>query len=303
MRPDPADRQLGAARSVPAGPGVASMPGLSCGDHRRQRLGDASSATRTFSKACSRSSTRPAWIRPCSKLELTESVLMKHAEVAGSRSSGAARERGAARGRRLRHRLFQPELPAKVSDRHPQDRPVVRPPDHRRAEETTIVTAVISMARSLKLRVVAEGVETRRSWHSCGPTTATRRRATISAGRFPPKRSRPCLKAACRRRSPGISSASSRTKASRPRKTGDQGEGKEAGPECLVPARRSTACPQNITMIVFLPPPILWSSVDRRRCVCGEAGACVLIYTFFGNTSREVQPSLQVVVVSPAAKQ
>ena len=48
----------------------------------------------------------------------------------------------------------------KVSDRCPQDRPVVRPPDQQPRDDTTIVTAVIGMARSLKLRVIAEGVET-----------------------------------------------------------------------------------------------------------------------------------------------
>ena len=57
-------------------------------------------------------------------------------------------------------------------------------------DETTIVTAVISMGRSLNLRVVAEGVETQKSWHFFRPTIATRHRATISAGPYLPSSSR-----------------------------------------------------------------------------------------------------------------
>jgi EAL domain-containing protein (putative c-di-GMP-specific phosphodiesterase class I) len=50
-------------------------------------------------------------------------------------------------------------------------------------DDTTIVTAVISMARSLKLRVVAEGVETLEELTFLRLTNATRRKGTISAGR------------------------------------------------------------------------------------------------------------------------
>ena len=65
------------------------------------------------------------------ELELTESVLMKHAESGGSHPPGAARARRAGRGRRLRHRLFEPELSPEIPDRYAQDRPVLHPPDHR----------------------------------------------------------------------------------------------------------------------------------------------------------------------------
>jgi EAL domain-containing protein (putative c-di-GMP-specific phosphodiesterase class I) len=63
--------------------------------------------------------------------------------------------------------------------------------------ETTIVTAVISMARSLKLRVVAEGVETLKELeflqaHQCDEA----RRGTISVARYHPSSSPSCWKPA-----------------------------------------------------------------------------------------------------------
>ena len=94
------------------------------------------------------------------ELELTESVLMKHAESTEVDPEDAAGARRAAGDRRLRHGLLQPELPEKVSiDALKIDQSFVRQITTA-PSETTIVTAVISMGRSLNLRVVAEGVET-----------------------------------------------------------------------------------------------------------------------------------------------
>jgi EAL domain-containing protein (putative c-di-GMP-specific phosphodiesterase class I) len=94
------------------------------------------------------------------ELELTESVLMKHAESTQSilkilRASGiqlAVDDLGTGYSSLSYLRKF-PIDALKIDQSF--IRQITTAPD-----ETTIVTAVISMGRSLKLRVVAEGVET-----------------------------------------------------------------------------------------------------------------------------------------------
>ena len=61
---------------------------------------------------------------------------------------------------RLRHRLFIAELPEEVSDRHHQDRPQLHQRDPRQPDDMEITSAVVAMAHNLKLKVVAEGIET-----------------------------------------------------------------------------------------------------------------------------------------------
>jgi EAL domain-containing protein (putative c-di-GMP-specific phosphodiesterase class I) len=95
------------------------------------------------------------------ELELTESVLMKRAESAASvlkalRASGvkiAVDDFGTGYSSLSYLRKF-PIDALKIDQSFV--RQITSAPD-----DTTIVTAVISMGRSLKLRVVAEGVETR----------------------------------------------------------------------------------------------------------------------------------------------
>ena len=159
LRPDSADRQVGPSRSVQAGPGLGGRrPAV--GNDGREHLRDGVSGREFSGRAVRDPRAKRAWIRESLELELTESVLMKHAESTASILKTLRARGRAGGGRRLRHGLFQLELSAEVSDRCPQDRSVVRPPDqHCSADETTIVTAVIGMGRSLKLRVIAEGVE------------------------------------------------------------------------------------------------------------------------------------------------
>ena len=96
----------------------------------------------------------------CLELELTESVLMKHAESAASILQ-TLRERGIKVavddfGTGYSSLSYLRKFPI---DALKIDQSFVRQIAHA-GDDATIVTAVISMARSLKLRVVAEGVET-----------------------------------------------------------------------------------------------------------------------------------------------
>ena len=117
------------------------------------------------------------------QLELTESVLMKRAEFTAS-ALQAVRERGVQVAvddfgtgySSLSYLLKFPVDALKI------DQLFVRQISS--GDDTTIVTAVIGMARSLKLRVVAEGVETlEEAGIFFALTNATRRKGTISASR------------------------------------------------------------------------------------------------------------------------
>ena len=121
-----------------------------------------SSATRTSSTASSPILDETGLDPRSLELELTESVLMKHAESTGLDPPGAAGRRACRLavddfGTGYSSLSYLRQFP----DRRPQDRPVVRPPDQRpRPTDTASSPPSSSMARSLKLRVVAEGVET-----------------------------------------------------------------------------------------------------------------------------------------------
>jgi EAL domain-containing protein (putative c-di-GMP-specific phosphodiesterase class I) len=56
-------------------------------------------------------------------------------------------------------------------------------------EDRAIADAIVRMGQSLKLRVIAEGVETRPSWTTSRASAATKPRASCSAG---PSRRKPC---------------------------------------------------------------------------------------------------------------
>ena len=94
------------------------------------------------------------------ELELTEGALMKQADRRRLDPPRARCRRYSSVARRFRDGLLEPRPSAQVPDPHPQDRPVLRARDHRRRRDASVVTMVLSMARSLNLRVAAEGVET-----------------------------------------------------------------------------------------------------------------------------------------------
>ena len=108
----------------------------------------------------SQSSAKPASIRDSLELELTESVLMKHAESTATilqtlRENGiqvAVDDFGTGFSSLSYLRKF-PVDAVKI------DQSFVRQISTA-GDDTTIVKAVIGMARGLKLRVIAEGVET-----------------------------------------------------------------------------------------------------------------------------------------------
>jgi len=126
------------------------------------------------------------------ELELAERVLIKHAESAVS-TLQTLRERGVKVAvdnlctgySRLSYLRKFPVGALKI------DQSIVHQisnPD----EDPAIVTAVIDMARSLKLRVVAEGVESWQSWNFFKRTNVMRRKGAISPGRCHPSSSRGC---------------------------------------------------------------------------------------------------------------
>ena len=94
-------------------------------------------------------------------LEITESAMMHDTEATIAAARRAQGARRAARRRRLRHRLLVAQLPAALPDRHPQDRPLLRGSHRLRAGRVSLARAIVSLARSLHLHAVAEGVETR----------------------------------------------------------------------------------------------------------------------------------------------
>ena len=122
------------------------------------------------------------------ELELTESTLIQDSEkfIVSLQKLKAMGLRIA--HRRLRHRLFQPVLPAAVRDRQAQDRPVLRAPAHGGPQEQAIVSAIIQIARSLQLTTTAEGIEdeaTRQRLAELG--CLTRVRATCLPGPCRPR--------------------------------------------------------------------------------------------------------------------
>ena len=133
------------------------------------------------------------------QLELTESVLMKRAEFTAF-ALQAVRERGVQVavddfGTGYSSLSYLLKFPV---DAFKIDQLFVRQIGS--GDDTTIVTAVIGMARSLKLRAVAEGVETLEEVDFLRAHDATKRKGTISASRCLHSGSPDCSKPESRNR-------------------------------------------------------------------------------------------------------
>ena len=151
--------RVGAAGGLPAARATGTRRPDRCAWRSTSRR--ASSAARASSTsspgACASNGIDAARL----ELELTEGVLIEDREQAVAILERLKAHGRADRGRRLRHRLLEPELPVGPAGRLPEDRPLVR---HRRrtkgGRDAAIAQAIISLAHALGLRVLAEGVET-----------------------------------------------------------------------------------------------------------------------------------------------
>ena len=94
------------------------------------------------------------------ELEITESMAMQNIDAHERHAAPSARARRQYRDRRFRHRLFVAQLPERFPiDTVKIDQEFVQG-IAASADERAIVPAVIAMAHGLRLRVIAEGVET-----------------------------------------------------------------------------------------------------------------------------------------------
>ena len=154
-----ADRRVGAARSLPAVQGLAARRSAAHA-RRRERLGDPNSGRATCSTSSARRSATPGLDPRCLELELTESAVMTNPE-----ESARILEKLSAMGVLVSVDDFgtgyssMSYLRRFPIDKLKIDRGFVKDL-MTRADDASIVQAIISLAHSLRLKVVAEGVET-----------------------------------------------------------------------------------------------------------------------------------------------
>ena len=120
-------------------------------------------------------------------LEITESLVLDPRDQAGR--GGSAGARGAARARRLRHRLLvarqPPALPARCRQARPRAGLVAR-----QDSGVAVVRAAVELGHALGVAVIAEGIETECSWRRCASWDAGWARDSCSpshSARRPPR--------------------------------------------------------------------------------------------------------------------
>ena len=94
------------------------------------------------------------------ELEVTESVFMGDSRQCARRAEAPARARRRHRARRFRHRLFLARLSEQGGLPQAEDRRQLRPRGGRQRETVAIIQSIVQLAKSFRMTVTAEGVET-----------------------------------------------------------------------------------------------------------------------------------------------
>ena len=126
------------------------------------------------------------------ELELTESLLLSSADVIHPVPAGIERHGRGAGHRRFRHGILEPGYLKRFRVGKAENRPLFIRDLAVDGDDATLTKAIIGMAKSLHLRVVAEGVETEAQFGCCGNRAATRSRGITSAGRWGRRKWRGC---------------------------------------------------------------------------------------------------------------
>ena len=150
----------------------------------RRRLRDASMSRRGIS-------VRRNWRAQLLDTARRARMCSEHARAAGSDRRRAARQprqacatlckrcadgRRVRRARRFRHRLFVAELPAPLPAARAEDRPLVRRRPWRPGDaggSAAVVRAMLALAATLGMEVIAEGIETTHNAQHCSNWVAT----------------------------------------------------------------------------------------------------------------------------------
>ncbi len=93
-------------------------------------------------------------------IEVTETALMRNVDATVRPAARPQDPRRPDRDRRLRHRLFEPGLPAALPGRLHQDRPQLHRGASQSPEAEALIHTLVQLGKDLGLKTLAEGVET-----------------------------------------------------------------------------------------------------------------------------------------------